>query len=218
MKTKLLIIALALLMLLNLLASCNKKEESSEIETQPTDTVETQETSGVPVIDMENKEIKILHRTLGDCSFYDELMPSEDEEEDIVDAAMIQRNSAVENKHNVTLVSVAMNPTEDSFNQIQTWMAANQHFCDIVNWRAREVSSLATQGFLVEYSQLPYIDTDTNYWYQEILEDVSIANRTYFAANDMNLGTMVSTAVIYFNLNAYVDRGLSAKHGSLYTR
>lgn len=221
MKIKVLSALLVMLMLFCSFASCKSNDEGDQGElptdsgTKATETTESIDSDSVPAIDMENKEIRVLHRTLGDCSFYDELMPSE-VEGDIVSAAMMRRNASVEEKYNIKLLSVAMSPTDSSFSQIQTWTNANQHFCDIINWRAREVASLATQGYLVEYSQLPYVDTTTGYWYQEILKDVSIAGRTYFASNDMNLGTMVSTAVIYFNVKAYADRGLSDTYGSLY--
>ena len=202
------------------LLSCHREPSAPGDDTSPPTQTEEESgaTSNVPKIDFGQRDVRVLHRVgrqLSDSSsYYDELMPS-DNVGDIVSSALIQRNAAVEEKFNVRLISVSKEPGDQTLNELITLLTVQEHTFDIISYRSSDLARLAVQGFLVDFSRLPYVDTTDSWWHQQYLENTSIASKNYFAASDMNLGTFNATTVIYFNQTA-VDRYLTETYGSLY--
>lgn len=136
---------------------------------------------------------------------------------DIVEDAVYQRNVKVEERLNISL-NVIPGETWEKYDTtlqvLRSSILAGDGAYDIVSgWSAR-IPALAVEGCFKNLYEVPYLDFGQPWWVESLVDELTIADKLYFAAGDIVLSLISPAYVIYFN------KTLEEKYntGSIYDR
>lgn len=192
-STRIIAMLIAALICSMSLASCGSgssdKPAQTAANTQSADETTTAETSmsydpGLPEKDYEGANFTILTKGVsaynewGETSIY-----TENENGDVVNDAIYQRNRSVEEKYNIKIVEFqSENPTADT----QKSVSAGDGAYDVVMPSFGDSGTLAAGGYLYDINEAEYINLEKPWWDQRSVADLSVDNRLYFVSSDIS--------------------------------
>lgn len=181
-----------------------KIQETSEIiET----TAETEGTN-LELRDLDGAEFSILNLS-EKAQFWNHLqMVSEEENGDTINDAIFTRNLNLSERINIV---IKCDDADDPENKLTKSVASGDNAYNIAYIRGSNISR-----FLGVYSEMlydlasdiPNINLENPWWTQRANKSISIANRQFFAANDISLSFFDSVMPLAMNLNLAVNYGL----------
>lgn len=195
----------ALALLITLIAGCGDtglSDNSSGEPENPTTSDTIDETGsavldpGIEAIDCGGREYTILNRKCGEYTFpYSEVL-AEEQNGEIINDAVYERNIAIEEKYKLKLVSIeSSNLPESAKNAI----LADDDSYDLLMPMISDAFSLAVQGCLANMSDIPHIDLDKPYWMESMVKGTSVGKKNYLLSGDMNLSVLNAVGATFFN-------------------
>ena len=190
--------ALALLLLTSALAACGNDSTQSTDTTASvggdttasvTETPEdTRESHKVPVdsLDFGGEELNLVGFDWQGYKFY---FFAEEENGDVMNDALYNRNRVVEDALNVRIVNEIYGENcNDYITALKPIILAGDDVYDMMfNHCIAGISTYASEGYLYNLDELPYIDTDAEWWNKEQMDVLRLGENTYFAVNDYML-------------------------------
>lgn len=196
---------LASLLLTSALLSCGTTEPAAT-ETQasvsdPADTAAVTETSepelrpDLPEKDFGGYEFTVLN---GNQSAWMMIFTIDAEEEtgDSLNDAIYRRNSAVEELYGISIVE---NSNTDAHNMAKKAVAAGDSQYDLLLTVKANALDLVLQNYLIDYADIPYIDTTAPWWVQGSMESMSIANRVFYGISMFDTTHYDGVRTLFFN-------------------
>ena len=83
---------------------------------------------------------------------------------------------------------------------------------DLIMLISRNAFSAALRNFLINYERLTYVDTDKEYYFDDINRQFTIGNNTFFAYGSENINVFSLSSALFFNKEIVEERGM----GNLY--
>ncbi|MBQ8578854.1 MAG: hypothetical protein IJ449_12960 [Clostridia bacterium] len=205
--------ALALLLLTSALAACGNDSTQSTDTTASvggdttasvTETPEdTRESHKVPVdsLDFGGEELNLVGFDWQGYKFY---FFAEEENGDVMNDALYNRNRVVEDALNVRIVNEIYGENcNDYITALKPIILAGDDVYDMMfNHCIAGISTYASEGYLYNLDNLPYIDMEAEWWNREQMDVLRLGENTYYAVNDMMIPCPY---VIFFN-KAMVER------------
>ena len=206
LKSKLFLLGLtALLVLPSFLTGCGeggKKpadnvQTTAAIETEPGETTTSKLTTALPDTDWGGRSFRVLGRQQETYpQFQNFEIDTEGMNGDIINDAVYERNAYISEKYNVT---VEARMETDPKGSLTKTVSAGDDSYDYSFQLMREVASLASGGYLVNMSDLPYVDYSMPWWFQDINESISVMNRFYYTSSMFNLMDKNRAYIMVFN-------------------
>ena len=173
---------------------------------EATDTERSQIKDGLPELDFEGQEIRIVHRDDGaDCT----IEVTSEESGDIVNEAIYNRQLAVEERLNVKLADVKVTSSihtgADVANKIRQSVTAGSDDYDIAFNHMSQMTPLALEGMFIDLYTLEYNDFSQPWWFRNFMENATIYDRCFYAIGDASLTLIQNIYLIYYNKNIYGD-------------
>ena len=206
------ILFLAILMLMQ--TGCGTQEhENSETETSiQTETevvaeIPTEEINrdnaviSLPTLNFEGISVNILHP--GENVYAQDIVG--DQEGDVVDAAVFDRNLAIEELLNVTLKPIVYseNTTDTSTHLAQTVMS-NEDLYDLCSVHQNYTAKYLAEGYFHNFVDDDYIDWEKPWWNMEYMREMAVGNDSfYFLFGDISLMRLKSMGCVYYNKDIY---------------
>ncbi|MDD4772517.1 MAG: extracellular solute-binding protein [Eubacteriales bacterium] len=192
-------------------AACS--EPKAYTETNITSVEKTGDTAELrpelPDSDFEGHIFKIIHYKISDWPIggFNRDIYAEQEIGESINDAVYRRNLTVEEKYNI---NIEIENTEYSTikSVIQKAVSANDDVYDLSYVRLYEVPSLITGGYLTDLNKLGYVDFSNPWWDQNSVDDLSINNKLYLAATDINIMDKDATYCVLFNKDLAADYNL----------
>lgn len=209
MKMKNTAVLLMISMLAGLMAcgetSDQVQETSVNKDSDTAVTTEVEET-GLEAVDYGGAEILFLIREHenGDPRWGSREMDAEEENGDVLNDAVYERNMRIEEKYNIKLTTERQ--TLRNMQQALTKTVASSD--DTYQCYMSSIGFAATasaNGELYDLFELDNFNFDAPWWDQTINNSATILNRMYFAVGDMNLMTHDGAAAIFFNRELIED-------------
>ena len=114
-----------------------------------------------------------------------------------INDAVYRRNSVVEDRYNVKISEIR---DGDVAGKAKRVILAGTHDYDVLMPNLNSISSLATQGLLLDVrADLPYLQLDQVWWDQRANSMLSLNHKQHFLIGDMTLMANDATWVIMFN-------------------
>ena len=111
-------------------------------------------------------------------------LTAEVENGDVINDAVFQRNTKIEEKYNITFKEIVVeNPQLTSLTQKS--VKAGDDTYDVVAPHLMELASLAQGGNLMDMFKIPNIDLTQPWWDQGTIRDLSIINRLFVLQGDL---------------------------------
>ena len=196
---------LAALLLTGALASCGSSdvtETPNTPDTTPTDTTaavtETAEPELKPELpekDFGGYEFHIINANKHDWMMI-YTIDSEGENGDALNDAIFRRNTAVEEQFNVSIVEII---DVNAHKTAQRAVAAGDATYDLLLTYKANALDLVLQNYLVDFADIPYIDTTAPWWVQGSMDSMSIANRVFYGISLFDTTHYDGVRAIFFN-------------------
>lgn len=196
---------LASLLLTSALLSCGTTEPAAT-ETQAsvsdsadtaavTETAEPELRPDLPEKDFGGYEFTVLN---GNQSAWMMIFTIDAEEEtgDSLNDAIYRRNSAVEEQYGISIVE---NSNTDAHNMAKKAVAAGDSQYDLLLTVKANALDLVLQNYLIDYADIPYIDTTAPWWVQGSMESMSIANRVFYGISMFDTTHYDGVRTLFFN-------------------
>ena len=197
-------------MLLSLMAACGGEASSSPasttaagggdvIETAAAETDAPRETPDLPDKDYGGYEFHVLDKGAFNTHWTSRDIYAEEQNGDPINDAVYERNSKVGEKFNVKITE---DPTkEDPAGAAKKVIKAGDPVYDFFAFSMQSYASMATEGMLLNWNNVPYIDLDRPWYDQNCRESLSIGGKIYFASGDMSVMDKDATWAVMFNKN-----------------
>ena len=204
MKDKSALIAAAL-MLCSVLAACGgdagsptaagdpQNEETSVDIAEETETISD---DLPPDLDFGGEEFAFLTRY---ASYIHAQMDVEEITGDVFNDALYNCNRNVEKRLNIVLKDCPADGFGDQNSQGKLAVMSGDKAYDIFYLEDYPTLSLALDGYMMDFDDIPYIDLTKPYWSQSINPSLTIHGKRFFAYSDSNLTPTDYTHVLVFN-------------------
>jgi len=216
MNKRLLTLLLALSVTTPLCASCGNgaAEDSAASEsTVPAESIETAETEitreNMPDtlpgdLDFNGTDINVYYFGQTVAARYDG--PAELTGDTLTDA-LYNRNLTVEERLNVKFNWVKGSEDYNGFPaEVATFIQAGASDYDFIIEENQSMFQQAIMGYFYDLMNMPYIDLDQPWWYNDLMEESSLDNsRRYFLSGDICLSTLAKASATYFNKEIFHD-------------
>ncbi len=168
--------------------------DSASAETEPGET-----TYPGPVIeeDYSGKTLRVLTNEKNTDFPFNEVV-YDDEAGDIINDAIFKRNAQITEKYGVTIEATEVSTGTGMKTFTNAINAGNDdfHFATI---RICDIMSAAQQGFLADVAELPYLDLDAPWYYQNMRRQLSIGEREYLLIGYFNMRVFETLSYMAYN-------------------
>lgn len=154
-------------------------------------------TPDIPDVKYDGQKLRFLSRTVEDkiVRFYSEIA-SEEITGEVMNDAVYERTSAVEEKFGVKIVNDTDGDVSGKYSA--AYLAGED------NWEAvvagfSKVMALTQSGYLYDMRSLPYTDFTQPWWDSSLARSLSVGGKLYVAVGAMNTWTDSHTYAVVFN-------------------
>ncbi len=209
-------------MLLPFAVACGEKTPTVDptatddptVTTAPVDTDPpvTTEYPDIPAaLDYDAYEFVILFCTASSIVFND--FSPENADYDVVNEAIFKRNSDVENTLNIVIRSEELNGNVFSsgvgttaLRQDYTAGESLYDLCGVSTWHA---AASATNGYLLDLNEVPYIDLSRSWWDQRTNIDLGIQGKMFFSTGDIGITDNLATHCVLFSKTLAAENNIN---------
>ena len=208
---------LALFLLTGSLALASCSTPDGEGDTTAEDSLGETETAEDPRTTLDNPEVNydgyvFRVRSIASETHYTALDPGKLTGEAVNDA-IYERNRQIENEYGIEFRCDTSDITSNYVTMEKQVMAGTgDDGYDLIMMICRNAFSSALQNYLINYEQLPYVDTDKVYYFDDINKQFTIGNNTFFAYGSENINVFSLASALFFNKEIVTEQGM----GNLY--
>ncbi len=205
-----------LLIIASLTATLSCGSEGSSEATTAADTtsapaVETEPeiSDDLPEIDFEGETFNILTRENYDYEFAIEEATGE-----VIDDAIFNRNTKIEERFNVDITTTPMpcvwgTEANQFNNKLSASIMAGDGAYDLVAGFAATITNLVSQQLFIDWNTLDYIDFTKPWWSERVIDSLTINDKIFTVSGDISVEYMNRTWVCLFNKRVAEDNGLN---------
>lgn len=184
------------------------QSDSDEISEILTGTEAAVKAPDLPQVDMGGKEFTILTQRWYDYAPLDmnDIAIEEQTGEILNDAAFI-RQSAVSEKYNCTIKchEVIATGGAGGVDEITSSVMAGENAYDFAVIRSVKYNSLITSGYLMDLSDIPYLELEREYYAQQSYSALSICGNHYGIVSNITMNPYLLIFCTYFNKALFED-------------
>ncbi len=204
MKNNSLPTLLAALLLTSSLLACGTTEPAvtetqadTAADTAPilTETAEPEPKPDLPEMDYGGYAFHLLNGNMSEWMMI-YTVDAEEETGDSLNDAIYRRNSAVEEQFNVSLVEI--NDTS-AHTMAKKAVTAGDATYDLLLTVKGNALDLVLQNYLIDYADIPYIDTTAPWWIEGSMTSMSIANRVFYGISMFDTTHYDGVRTFFFN-------------------
>ena len=197
------------------LAACSAPEE--ETDTTDGGSLAESDTEEDPRATLDNPEVNydgytFRVRSIASDTHYTALDPGKLTGEAVNDA-IFERNRKIENEYGIEFQCDTSDITANYVTMEKQVMAGTgDDGYDLIMLISRNAFSAALRNYLINYEELPYVNTDKVYYFEDINKQFTIGNNTFFAYGSENINVFSLSSALFFNKEIVTERGM----GNLY--
>lgn len=117
-----------------------------------------------------------------------------------INDAVFERNRAAEDAYNVKITDHTAAFGAVAAAAMKSIKADSDDY-DVIIEDVRSTANLITQHYVVDISQIPYINTKNPWWDSNVGRDLSVCGHQYFLGGDYTLAHYDTTCILAFNKN-----------------
>ena len=210
MKIKIMALVLMVLMVLTVAACATPGDTTNPADTTPSQggtpsgdpTVETTPEAGpgLEAVDYEGAEFLVLNLDPNHSTNfpYAEIL-AESMDGTTINDAVYERNEVLNAKYNIKIVSQIEESRAKLNSAVTTDVNSGDASYDLIMQVPTYSVVLASQGMLYDYTNLPYVNLEADWWLSEIVNEISIGEKVYYAPNYANICFLSATGIVYFD-------------------
>ncbi len=213
MTKKLITILLLASMAVTALASCaSESTQTSDTTTASADTtvaaVDGETTAegelqpDVPMTDYKGRDFRVYSRSMEHVKWASIDITAEEENGEPINDAVFARNRKLEENFNIKVVNI---PVYNPVKTITPLILANEDIAEVLTDGLQYVAPMITEGNVIDFNKLPYIDFDAPWWDQALIYGLSVNDAVYMMTGDISVTDNVGTWALGFNKDMRVE-------------
>lgn len=215
------LLVLAMLASMTTLYSCGNNADETTVDTKApiTDTQTETESETLYELDDLPSDLNYGGKTVTTYGWSDYDMVefyAEEENGEIVNDAVFQRNLKVEERLNVTLeyrLEPGSNPNRESWvKTISQGITAGDGAYDIAGGYSMCGASLAVANMLIDLNSLDYLNFNKPWWPQSLQSEATCGGKLYFCSGDISTYMIYYLYGMYFNKQMIEDYALESPY------
>ena len=132
----------------------------------------------------------------------EEFFQSESLTGDLVDDAVFERNSVIEERYNIDIVTLPGLPEADDQDRIYNSILAGDGLFDVAYAHVIRMGSLAMEDLFVNWYDVPYVDFHNPWWAKSNIEDLTYDGLCFLAVGDACVDAITRTYCMFYNKTA----------------
>jgi len=124
---------------------------------------------------------------------------------DVVDDAVYNRNSKIEDRFNCEIEMVYSASYLNTNKFIQQQVQSGDDTIDLINMHVVGLGMIATNGYFMNWCDIPKIDFTKPWWSPSTREDLTYKDTCFIAVGDFALTSLSQAYCVYFNKNLAED-------------
>ena len=154
-------------------------------------------------LDFEGKTFHLLAREDNMYENYAHEVIADDNEVELVNQAVYERNTAIEERFGVT-IDVDLKPgswaqKDDFINFFKTSIMAGDGAYDLIMGYEGYMADITHNDLYLNLYDVPYLDFEKDHWYHDIVDELTVDGKLFFAVGDYSLTFWEYIYVLYFN-------------------
>ena len=142
-----------------------------------------------------------------------DIVPNEEDEGEVINDAVIARNTYLEDKYNFELVGIPTTSSSMTSSSMKKIILAGSDEYDVLFVRQNQTGDLITTGCLADLNTVPYLDLSQPWWDQSIIDQLSVCNKSFAASGDIISTNTNAFRVVLFNKDMIAEYGLDSPYG-----
>lgn len=217
LTTRILSLLLALFLLTGSLTLASCSTPTDETDSNGSDSVTEGAETEDPRATLDNPEVNydgyvFRVRSIASETHYTALDPGKLTGEAVNDA-IYERNRQIESEYGIEFQCDTSDITSNYVTMEKQVMAGSgDDGYDLIMMICRNAFSSALQNYLINYEQLPYVDTNKVYYFDDINKQFTIGNNTFFAYGSENINVFSLSSALFFNKEIVTEQNM----GNLY--
>lgn len=206
MKKRLLALILAALMATSVAACAGDGAASTDTTASPaSDTTATVETTvpaeteltpDLPDVKFEGTELVFVQRPRDATSYKELWLPADSMNGDIINDAIFQRNTYIEDKYGVKL---RFEESDNPSKLVSTAVLAGDDLYDVMYESFKNTGSIALNGQLYNIADFGYVNYDNPWWDSNSVEGMAYNGKLYAVVSDISLMAPAGQRGVIFN-------------------
>ena len=220
-------LVLALLLCMSTLIACtNEPQEQDDLPadgeeetTDPTEELQQEKRwlDDLPERDLGGIELRFAYYTSGQAEKDGCSIDAEEQNGDLINDAMYNRNTAIEERYHVTLSGENFGPLPGISGTITPALTAGATDYDIlVGYQYYDIA-LAATGLMCNFNRLSekYVNIDNPWWSTDYINNINYSDKLFWLTGDITLNHVGQIVAAYVNAQTYTDY-VSEDFGSIY--
>ncbi len=150
----------------------------------------------LPEVKYEGTELVVVHRAPDEQYYAEIYIQAEEINGDLLNDSVYKRNTIIEEKYGIDIVSVLASSPDDSID-ISAQSQSDEY--DLAFPKMKNIASTITAGYLYNLHEMPHVNFDKPYWDSNFNEDITLYGKLYAMVSDISLMTMIGCRGIIFN-------------------
>ncbi len=139
-------------------------------------------------------------------------LDTEETNGEIINDTVYERNVAVEERYNITIVNDATMDAGKITSTVKAHVQSDSDDYDMVSNEVKHVLQSAASGYYYNLHTVDSIRFDMPWWYTQCVEPLTMVNRLYVAFNVLNIQNLELLSSIYFNNDLVEDYALESPY------
>ena len=171
--------------------------DPTEVDALPTNCKDYEGTDFVVMI-RERSEDSETWRT---CDVY-----TEEQNGERINDALFERNLAMMDRFGVKVADLQVT---DRLNTAKKLIQSGDNTFDLFQDHIENQGQLVVQGYVLNMSDMDYIDFSKAWWDSTVIEGISIGDNVYYSVGDSQINALRATWVVLFNKSLTSDTGIT---------
>ncbi len=134
---------------------------------------------------------------------------------EVLNDAIYKRNRKIEKLYDVNISAQVFGITADQ-TIITNSINADDNSFDALHWRADMLLALSRDNYLVDFYDMPYIDTTATWWDQSVVEGLTLCDQLYTCTGDISCYTNARVYAVVFNKDMCRELGLELPYANVF--
>ncbi len=183
-------------------------EEEAAAETEPED-ARAAIPDDLPEMNFDGRDFIVLGSEPG----YTKYIVVEELNGEIVNDAVYSRNLTIEERYGATISHFIPGATGADYGVTSTTVrnavtAGDSDTFHLISYHVVEAGSIAVQGYLMNWYEIPYINFDKPWWSDSTVNDLSMNDYCFLAVGDAALSSVAQTYCTLYDKDAAKDYGV----------
>jgi len=161
----------------------------------------------IPEMKFNDETVSIIYRDYMEYEVHAEAQNGE-----VINDAVYKRNLAIEErfgiKFNMIPVRGAWDHKDEFLKRIKNTVSAGDDEFDIIEGYAAYILELTSGGYLNNWRDMPYVNLNKPWWYQDFISEMTINDKLFFLTGDLALSTVSMANALFYNKNMWQSYAL----------